>query len=60
MLLHKFNELSNDHIVNIEKKRATTRGSVDKESGIVGAGLPVSVTMEEKRSNQARGACLRL
>jgi hypothetical protein len=43
-LLHKVNELrvitSNDHIINIEKKkRATTREGVDKESGVVVAGL---------------------
>ena len=47
MLLHKVNELiiitSNDHIIDIEKKRATTRGSVDKESRLVVIGLKNSI-----------------
>ena len=48
-MLHKINELriitSNDHIINIEKKkRATTRGRMDKESGVVIAGLKASIS----------------
>ena len=53
--------ISDDHVINIEKEKSpTTRRRVNKQRGTMITGKkPAVVTTEAKRSNQARGACLR-
>jgi hypothetical protein len=55
-LLHKIKVLRiiacDDHVIDIEKKGTTTRGSMDKKTGSWSLGIKLALmTIEEKHSN---------